>query len=52
MVMGYTLGRAKVVEGKPQEREWIFFGLGGAILLHGAYDFFIVLKSYYFFSPP
>jgi hypothetical protein len=39
--MGYGMGRAKAVAGTPQEKEWLAIGLGGAIFLHGAYDFFL-----------
>jgi protease PrsW len=42
VIMGYGMGRAKAVAGTPKEKEWLAIGLGGAILLHGAYDFLLV----------
>lgn len=46
MTMGYFTGLAKFVPKR--ESLYLFFGLGGAVLLHGLYDFFIFsnLKAY------
>ena len=43
--MGYGLGRARAVRGKRKEKEWLVLGFGGAVVLHGAYDFFLMFDS-------
>ena len=43
--MGYYVGLAKFAD-KKKEVLHLFMGLTGAILLHGAYDFFIFQNMY------
>jgi len=45
VVMGYGMGKAKEMDGSPKEKEWLALGLGGAILLHGTYDFLLVIDT-------
>ncbi|MGI6558610.1 MAG: PrsW family intramembrane metalloprotease [Limnochordia bacterium] len=41
-IMGYHLGRAKLIAGRPSRE--ILRGLGWAVLLHGLYDFILLEK--------
>lgn len=41
IIMGYCMGRARAVRGRPEEKEWLVLGIGAAIVLHGAYNFFL-----------
>ena len=43
LLMGYGMGRARAVQGRPEEKEWLVLGLGAAIVLHGAYNFMLVV---------
>ena len=43
LLMGYGMGRARAVRGRPEEKEWLVLGLGAAIVLHGAYNFMLVV---------
>jgi len=45
VVMGYGMGRAREAKGSPREREYLALGFGGAVLIHGAYDFFLMVPS-------
>jgi RsiW-degrading membrane proteinase PrsW (M82 family) len=45
ILMGYGLGRARAVQGKAEEAEWLVLGFGGAVAVHGAYDFFLTFDS-------
>ena len=45
VVMGYALGRAHAAKGTTREGQWIRFGFLGAVVLHGAYDFMLVLPG-------
>jgi len=41
VIMGYFMGKAKFTNNKAK---WNLIGLGGAILFHGAYDFFLFIN--------
>lgn len=45
VMMGYYVGLAKFA-GKDKEILYLIMGFAGAVLLHGAYDFFIFQKMY------
>ena len=45
IIMGYGMGKAREARGKPEERQWLLLGLGGAIAFHGLYDFALQLPG-------
>ena len=44
VIMGYGMGKAKTVEGRPKEKEWMALGLAGAVFFHGAYNFSLTFR--------
>lgn len=46
VIMGYYVGLAKFKHNPAEERRMLMMGLFGAIILHGAYDFFLFQQIY------
>jgi RsiW-degrading membrane proteinase PrsW (M82 family) len=46
VIMGYYVGLAKFEQRKSEEQKLLFIGFIGAVLLHGAYDYFLFQKIY------
>jgi RsiW-degrading membrane proteinase PrsW (M82 family) len=46
VIMGYYVGKAKLEKDNNKERLYLFYGLLGAILLHGTYDFFLFQENF------
>jgi len=46
VIMGYYVGKAKLEKDNTKERMYLAYGLIGAVLLHGTYDFFLFQENF------